>query len=365
MRMHLFAICSILWAAVAIADDRPPYTDVRPVADGDIRVRLFEDAVRTKNLAPSLTFVTTRSKQFEDNALTGAILRGNAIEQTFAATDLLPAGSFAAGTAGQVFGAALLDDQETLAVAIGWTNPKQRNINGIAILKRSRDQWIPTHVIVAGGGVRDLAAGPANSIVAITTDAMRSRNNADVALVTVFDDAGDILAQPVRVRGGQSWETTGAQALGSTVERISPTSVGLMTADGISRVLGFSSQRCESRNPPSNAHFIYPQLRDGCIDVRTIQIDSFADVPPGASSLTGLILRAVHMNADRSVVAVREAVDGSTPRIFVTRYGATQEGVRGWSASGVLWRAIRVTDDRVEAVEVSPQGRALIEARTP
>lgn len=164
----LLVLCVLVIGPPAVGADLT-FIDVAPLRSDDVRAELFRNAVRAFRLDDASTFVTVRSAGAE-SAITGAIIDRDGRIQLLEASRLLPTRFVMAGTRGQIFAAALLTDENNLAVSVGWTNPAGRNINGIVLLHRISGDWSPRNVIVVPGSVRDLAAGPDAGVLAVTTE---------------------------------------------------------------------------------------------------------------------------------------------------------------------------------------------------
>ena len=192
-----FPLLLFVASTVVAAENRVPYIDAVAIDSGHRRGQLVARAIRTVDLGSDGQLVIERARDAADTSpMVGEIVRADGtVSSRLRAADFLPPDKSMPRTAGQIYGAAVIDDGQALAVSIGWTNAKGRNINGIAILDRAGTDWVPRRVIVLNGSVRDLAAGPGNTIFAVTTDVARSRAQQAVPLITVLDPAGNFYGQ--------------------------------------------------------------------------------------------------------------------------------------------------------------------------
>jgi hypothetical protein len=239
------------------------------------------------------------------------------------ATDYLPADVVAPRSVGQIYGAALLENGR-LALSIGWTNAKSRNINGIAILKRELGAWRRDRVIVMPGSVRDLASGPDNTILAVATDVDRNRENGIVEVVLVDPASG------IRSRLYDRWlsiEQAEQEALQIRLQRMPGRSFAVFDiAAGTMRLFSTAGNR----------------------DSATVRrLLSLADVPAEARALSHLTIDAVRLHADGSLTVARHGYDGVTTQLVVTRYGKVSDT---WRVPQVAAQSAVISDDFVEVV---------------
>src|ERR1051326_260987 len=151
---------AIFFAAVSICSSlvaQPVQFDEEPLPASDPRIH-SSDLLRVSRLGDAMLFVASRTALYEPHAMIGFIVEHESDVTELHATDYLPADVVAPRSVGQIYGAALLENGR-LALSIGWTNAKSRNINGIAILKRELGAWRRDRVIVMPGSGRDIAAG--------------------------------------------------------------------------------------------------------------------------------------------------------------------------------------------------------------
>ena len=270
-----------------------------------------------------MLFVASRTALYEPHAMIGFIVEHESDVTELHATDYLPADVVAPRSVGQIYGAALLENGR-LALSIGWTNAKSRNINGIAILKRELGAWRRDRVIVMPGSVRDLASGPDNTILAVATDVDRNRENGIVEVVLVDPASG------IRSRLYDRWlsiEQAEQEALQIRLQRMPGRSFAVFDiAAGTMRLFSTAGNR----------------------DSATVRrLLSLADVPAEARALSHLTIDAVRLHADGSLTVARHGYDGVTTQLVVTRYGKVSDT---WRVPQVAAQSAVISDDFVEVV---------------
>jgi hypothetical protein len=290
------------------------------VAKGDPRA----DPTRLLRVIPfhdGSRFILSRTDRYEPHAMVGTLLRPEGRRDDFRATEFFPPVLVKPDTAGQIFGAALLDDGR-LALSIGWTNRTGRNINGIAILASRDGKWERERIIVMRGSVRDIAAGPAGSIAAVTTDFGRQKRERLLELLLI--EADGRIRSRLETRHLSSDEAE-KQALGIRLQRFSERSVVFFDI-------------------PGGVMFLL-DIRPLCIE--TVRMLSLSAIPPEAEKLRNLTIDAARLHTNGALTVARHGFDGKTTILTVTTHGQNGQTtvVRGVSA-----RSAVITEEHAEGV---------------
>jgi hypothetical protein len=315
------------------------------LAASDQRVQT-SDLVRISSLGDGMLFVALRATAYEPHAMVGFVVGPQGTTELHA-TDYLPPDVVAPRSVGQIYAATLLDDGR-LALSVGWTNAKARTINGIAILKWEANGWRRDRVIVMRGSVRDVAASPDDTLVAVATDVVDSSGNARIE-VDLIDPARGIRSR--LYDRSRSIDQAEQEALQIRLQRMPDRSVAVFdVAAGTMRLLSLSPQpACSASMTVSRDDgLFYPRaIASNCDSVVVRRLLSLTDVPPEARVLKNLTIDALRLHADGSLTVVRHGFDGATTQLAVTRYGKTSSTRL---VPRVAARSALITDDAVEAV---------------
>lgn len=360
----VFVILFYLLIALPGNAERFPYLDADQVLTSDRAAALFENALRVVPLSDQSLLVINSSKRFEANAMVATLIGRDGQRQNFAATDWLPAAFVSPQTAGQIYSAAILDDGNTVAVSIGWTNASGRNINGIVVLDKSGQKWQPRNAIVMRGSVRDIAAGPANSIAAmtVTPDRTQAKARNDIVLLST---AGKILMQ-LQPWGKSDHNSAEAEerAIAARLQRVGNTDLAVFDLTGKVVTVFRLKIATHTPEPPPDGFFLYPQYRRPSSDpAERIRLLSFLPAPEQVQGFGPLKVEAVRLNADHSLTVVRQGLKGKSTTVFVSTYGRS-EGMRT-VRTDVLWKGIWLSEGVVGALQVDPEKALMVRARTP
>src|ERR1044071_2658741 len=176
---------ALVVAAVSVCSSLFAGFDEEELAASDPRIHTA-DLLRVSSLGDRMLFVASRTAAYEPHAMVGFVVGPQGTAELHA-TDYLPPDVVAPRSVGQIYAATLLDDGR-LALSIGWANAKARTINGLAILKREGNARRSDRVIVMRGSVRDVVAGPDDTLVAVATDVVDNSGNARIE-VDLIDPA--------------------------------------------------------------------------------------------------------------------------------------------------------------------------------
>lgn len=147
---------------------------------------------------------------------------------------------------GQIYSATLLPTTGQLAVSIGWRDLAGRSENGIALVRAVGGSYVAERILVLPMTVRDLAAGPGNTIVASVFSAEAFRLTQQSPTLAVIDTDGNVTAEalpfalPVREADAVR-KTDEARVIGLSGNRVAFVTPGLGRAYFV---------RIESENGP-------------------------------------------------------------------------------------------------------------------
>ncbi|MGA7616194.1 MAG: hypothetical protein WBX15_13550 [Thermoanaerobaculia bacterium] len=366
MKTTISSLILVLSAALVLGANhgKMAYFERKPLSTNDPVRQLLDSAMRVQPLSDGSLMVIHRLEGFEANAFGASIVQPDGSRAAIRAKDCLPEGDARSGAAGQIYSGAILDDRTTLVLAIGWTNAKGRNINGLAILGKSGSTWKPRHVIVLSGSVRDIAAGPADSIAALTVTPAGGEGRARNDLLILQTD-GSILLELKPWGGGEdSRENAEARAIAARLQRSGASDIALLDVlSGVASVF-----RLDIGKSDPSAHqkdfFLYPRYAEGSKNsARRSRLFGFSAAPAGSEGFVPIKVEAAHLNGDGSLSVVRQGLKGGSTTVFVSTYGRP-EGIRTVS-SNVLWKGVWLEEGSAHALELAPDRADQVRARTP
>src|SRR3984893_1978502 len=126
----------------------------------------------------------------------------------------------APNTVGQIYGATLFADGDTMAVSIGWVDGQGRSHNAIGIRSLSKGLQ---NLIELDGTVRDLVAGPGNLLLAVVYLPERTRQTVGSPLLIALDTKGVVHGEFLRFPVGVDTHTIGDSVHKPRLERIDAT----------------------------------------------------------------------------------------------------------------------------------------------
>lgn len=326
---------------------------------GDPR-RDASNVLRTIPLDDGSLLLISRSRTDEPHAMVARLIERDEVAAEFRAADFLPPDAVNTASAGQIFGGAKLDDGR-LALSIGWTNRKGRNVNGIALLARDGGGWRGARVIVLRGSVRDLAAGPGGGIVAATTDVL-SDGRARLAVLFLHGSGavGRTLYQRI-----SSIDEAEKGVFSLRLQRAGTRSVAMFDlSDGTAHVydLDVNAACAAAVETRGHAVFLYPaNTAANCDGVKLSRLLSLGDAPSDAAGLQRLSAEAARLHPDGSLSVVWQGYDGRAVQTFLQTHGARTATRR--LPPMLLPRSVWLSEDVV--VAAYPSGSALRELRVP
>lgn len=279
----------LLLAAVPLFAERRTGSRFDEIARDDPSFVLLAKTQRVIPFADGSRFVVTPAPSESDpKAIAAALVMNDRTVHRFTAASLLPAGSVPAGHHGQINSAARLSATE-LAISLGYLRA-DKGVGGAIVIVTLRDgRWTPSRVIDMPGGVRDLAAGPNGTILAVTTDVVRLRRDGAAPLVTVLDREGRVVGELFDVPVASS----AVAARNAHRARLQPLAGGSFALfdDGAANVRTFDLVADGDRYTAS--------VR------RTIPV---AALPAEAAAAPRVLLKGVHVDAAGRVHVVRSFV---------------------------------------------------------
>lgn len=363
MMKSLFPLALLLFVAstVTATESRVPYIDAVAIDSGHRRGQLVASAIRAIDLGSDGLLLIEHARDAADTSpMVGEVVRADGTVSTrLRAADFLPPDKTMPKTVGQIYGAAIIDDGHALAVSIGWTNAKGRNINGIAILDRAGNDWVPRRVIVLNGSVRDLASGPGNTIFAVTTDVARSRAQQAVSLITVLDSAGNFYGQLFPAsRDPESLEERGLHA---RLQRVGG-EVVLLDAAALTATFIATTPVVQATPSRDDGVFIYPHVTGAPLDAKSRTLN-FRAAPDSTAAMRDVTIQDMAVGPDKSITVLRKAFDGNRLHEYASTYRA--DGSRSDWHGEVAWQNARVVNGSIEAVEEHPGSLFLVRVRLP
>jgi len=141
------------------------------LSDSTVAGRTLTDAVRVIPMAGGRRLALVRLPGIpQDPTAVGAVmLSPDGRTWPLRASMFVEPELMLAGSAGQIYGGAMSDDQTTAALSIGWLSPAREGRNGIIILQKGGDQLFhQKQRIECRVGTGDLLFTPQGDIVAVT-----------------------------------------------------------------------------------------------------------------------------------------------------------------------------------------------------
>ena len=159
----------------------------------------------------SLIALRAETESWDKKAQTATLIRPDGTQEVFLASKQVVPGIHEevprpeSGTAGQVYGAALFPDGDTLALSIGWADEKGVSRNAIAITSPT---FRERNLILMDGTVRDLVAGPGDLLLVVTY--LPDRTSASGSpLLTIVDTRGVVHGEAFPLSSGSSTREIG------------------------------------------------------------------------------------------------------------------------------------------------------------
>lgn len=262
----------------------------RALSDDTLSGRVLTDAVRVIPLANGRLVALFHLDGIpQDPSAVGALMIGrDGREWQLRASAFVPPSQLLAGSGGQIYGAAISDDEQSAALSIGWLTPAREGRNGIVVLQKGSDRLFhPFSLVPCNVGVGEVAFTASGDIAAVTRFAARR------SAVTVYKRTGAI--------AGEFFDDLVASGRRSS-------DLLLMRADGSRYAL------VDRRNGT-----LY-RLQIGSRGTILGSVDLNAGLP---SRNTLGPIQTVALLASGEVLAVRQRVT-STPDTIVTLHGAAK-----------------------------------------
>lgn len=238
----------------------------------------------------------------------------------------------AARTVGQIYGAAMLPDRDTLAMSIGWVDARGKGHNAVGFWSLSRGAQ---KVVEFDGTVRDLAAIGEGLVVAVSHVPSRGSSRTGWPLLTLLDTEGLVHGEFFSLPGEADMRTIGEAVTNARIERLADKRAALyFDRDQTVSQVDFSgpaeASARASRGSALNvlkARYEIPPDTKASIG-RPV---SLADQDQPGSRVLGF-----RVEPDGSVTAVK-TVGGARPRTTVRTYRSGDAVVEVWSTSAP-WR---------------------------
>jgi hypothetical protein len=182
-------VLSILVAANVLAAriDIEPNRKLEAV-DSERKARVLRDARGTFALEDGSQWITHSVPAKGEPSAIGVTRFGpDGSARVFLVSDWLPKGAIPRGRCGQVFSVALLNDGR-VAVSAGWNDGDSHN--AVFVLRGLDDGRYATVKVIELPGVRQIAGGPGDTFVAVTSNASILGGG---PMLTIIDTDGKIL----------------------------------------------------------------------------------------------------------------------------------------------------------------------------
>lgn len=169
-----------------------PIASGRVLTDDTLSGRVLTDAVRVIPLPKGrLVALFHLDGLPQDPTAVGALMIGkDGREWQLRASAFVPQPQLLAGSGGQIYGAAISDDEQAAALSIGWLTPAREGRNGIVVLQKGPDRLFhPSSFVACNVGVGDVAFTANGDIAAVT------RFAAHRSAVTVYKRTGAIAGE--------------------------------------------------------------------------------------------------------------------------------------------------------------------------
>jgi len=162
------------------------------LSDDTLSGRVLTDAVRVIPLPHGrLVALFHLDGIVHDPTAVGALMIGrDGREWQLRASAFVPPPQLLAGSGGQIYSAAISDDEQTAALSIGWLTPAREGRNGIVVLQKGPDHLFhPSSFVPCNVGVGDIAFTANGDIAAVTRFAEHR------SAITVFKRSGAIAGE--------------------------------------------------------------------------------------------------------------------------------------------------------------------------
>jgi hypothetical protein len=164
----------------------------KALSDDTLSGRVLTDAFRVIPLASGRLLALFHIDGIpQDSTAVGALLlTKDGREWQLRASKFVPPGELLAGSAGQIYGAAISDDEQTAALSIGWLTPCREGRNAIVILQKGSDRLFhPLVLLRCDVGLGDVVFTPSGDIAVVTQFATHK------AVITVFNRSGAVVRE--------------------------------------------------------------------------------------------------------------------------------------------------------------------------
>ncbi|HVX30264.1 MAG TPA: hypothetical protein VHA53_07265 [Nitrolancea sp.] len=176
----------MLAAAVAMAPAG------RPLSDDVFVDRVLIDAIRVIALPNARLLALFHLDDMpNDPAAVGALmLAADGRQWQLRASTFVPRAELLPGSAGQIYGAAISDDEMIAALSVGWLAPNREGRNAIVILRKGSDRLFhPASLRRCDVGLGDLAFTANGNLAVVTRFTGRS------TVITLFSPSGRMLGE--------------------------------------------------------------------------------------------------------------------------------------------------------------------------
>lgn len=367
--MRTLTLLSICFALLTSAAPRTGsgYVSISKIARDSPEGAVFHSRVHhVSPLADGSMFAVYASDAYEPNAELGSVIEPDGTVIPIRITEFLPGGKFVmAGTAGQVYAAALLDDKKTLAVGAGWVNAGGRTLCGIVLLEKKNGDFVPKNAIVVRGSVRDVAAGPDNGFFVVTTDPWfeQGKEHLDVAF---FGNDGQLRALLGEgYRSNLVTDEAENVAMETQLERTGDDMVAIFDRRrGFGNVYNVTQTRkCSAPAAERDDHFfLYPDLgAEPCYSSKLVLGERFVQPPEFAANKRSRLLRS-HF----SVAKDRPSVDVWTTFDAKSRSAVVATGTKIQWRANVNWQhVLAFGDGYIDALQQEADGYYRVRVEIP
>jgi hypothetical protein len=191
MKSTGIVVCLLVAAnALAVRMDIDPHRKLEP-AGSERLTKVLLDARGTFALEDGSQWIRHRVPAAAEPSAIGVTRFGpDGSARVYLVSDWLPKGTIPRGRCGQVFGVALLTDGR-VAVSAGW-NDGNDSYNAVLVLHALDDGRYATDKVIELPGVAQIAGGPRNTFVAVTSTVSIPGGG---PMLTIFDTDGKILGR--------------------------------------------------------------------------------------------------------------------------------------------------------------------------
>jgi hypothetical protein len=317
-------LLSLLLATTALAAriEVPPGRALAPVESAR-KAEVLRSALSTFTLDDGSLWITHFAPAEREPGAIGITRFGaDGTARLFLLSDWLPKGAIPRGRYGQIYAVTMLTDGR-LAASGGWTDGRNSH-NAVITLKPGKDGAYTTERIIELPGVYRLAAGPNNSIVVVTNDAMRRGGG---PLLTIIDRNGAIVGDLFGVHASLSPVEASQNASDARLERVSENRMALYDPE-LATVIVFDLK-----------------VGDGKADAG----GGFTRFIGDDATLDGTRVVGIDVTPDDEILVVRSGKIRGTFGTHLTIYDS-RGGVKQSTTLDVPWNLMIRENDRIHGV---------------